>query len=73
VYGAHGWWRESFAAHPFGAVALAAVVLLVVLTVVSRVRRTPPPDVDKMARNPVVLGIGAVWLVWAAVRLVAQI
>ena len=73
VYASHGWWSESFAAHPFGMVALAALVLLVVLAVVARVRRTAPPDLDRMAKHPVVVGIGAGWLVFALVRLASHL
>lgn len=70
VYAAHGWWRESFASNPFGLVVVAAVVLLAVVVVARRVRRTAPPNIDKALRHPVALAIGAVWLVYAAVRLV---
>src|SRR5690606_26423686 len=40
VYAAHGWWRESFLAHPFGLVLLLGVIALVVVVVRARVRRT---------------------------------
>lgn len=69
VYAAHGWWRESFAANPFGLVVVAALLALAVAVVVKRVRRTPPPQLDKLLRHPVAIGIGAVWLVYAVVRL----
>lgn len=73
VYAAHGWWRESFASHPFGLLALVAVVALVVTVVVRRVRRTPPPDIDRALKHPVFLGIAAVWLTWALVRLATSL
>lgn len=69
VYAAHGWWRESFAANAFGMVVVAALVALAVLVVVRRVRRTSPPDLDTFLKHPVAIGIGAVWLVYAVVRL----
>jgi len=69
VYAAHGWWRESFAANPFGLVVVAAILALAVTVVVKRVRRTPPPQLDKLLRHPLAIGIGAVWLVYAIVRL----
>ncbi|KAA1426770.1 DUF2752 domain-containing protein [Nocardioides antri] len=69
VYAAHGWWRESLAANAFGMLLLAAVLALAVVVVVRRVRRTPPPEIDRVLRHPVTLAIGAVWLVYAIVRL----
>jgi hypothetical protein len=69
VYAAHGWWRESFASNPFGLVVVAAVVLLAVVVIARRVRRTAPPNIDKALLHPVALAIGAVWLVYAVVRL----
>ena len=69
VYAAHGWWRESFAANAFGLLVALAVVAFAVTVVVRRVRRQSPPVLDRALRHPVVLGIGAVWLVYAAVRL----
>jgi hypothetical protein len=73
VYAAHGWWRESFASNPFGLVVVAAVVLLAVVVVARRVRRTPPPNIDKALRHPVAIAIGAVWLVYAVVRLATEL
>jgi hypothetical protein len=69
VYLAHGWWRESLAAHPFGIVAVVAAAALVVAVVVALVRRTPPPDLDALVRRPWVLAVVAAWLAFAAVRL----
>ncbi len=73
VYGAHGWWPESFSANPFGLVALAAVVTFVVLVVVRRARRLPPPSLDKMLRHPVAIGLGAIWLGYGLIRLALAI
>ncbi|MDZ5619344.1 DUF2752 domain-containing protein [Nocardioides bizhenqiangii] len=69
VYAAHGWWQESFAANAFGLVVVAAVLALAVVVIVRRVRRTPPPSIDRLLKHPVALGIGAVWLGYALVRL----
>ena len=73
VYAAHGWWRESFASNPFGLVVVAAVVLLAVVVVARRVRRTPPPSIDQALRHPVAIAVGAVWLVYAVVRLATEL
>lgn len=69
VYLAHGWWREAFAAHLFGAVAALAAVALVAGVVVALVRRRPPPDLDAFVRRPWVVGLAVAWLVYAGVRL----
>lgn len=72
VYLAHGWWRESLAAHPFGVVAVAAALALVVavaLAVASR-GRTALPDLDAVVRRPWVRAVLAAWLVFSLVRLV---
>ena len=74
VYAAHGWWKESFLAHPFGLVAAAAVITMIVLTVRARVfRKAAPRGLDSLVRNPLVIGFVALWLGWAAVRLVLAI
>lgn len=73
VYAAHGWWRESFAANAFGLVLMAAVVLLAAVVVVRRVRRRPPPVLDKALRHPLALGVGALWLAYALVRLTSAL
>ncbi len=69
VYGAHGWWRESFLAHPFGAVAIAIVLGLAVAAVVARVRGGSPPDLDRLVKNPLAIGVIGTWLVFGVVRL----
>lgn len=73
VYAAHGWWEQSFASHPFGMLLVAAVLVLAVVVVVRRARRTPPPDLDRVLRHPLALGVLAVWLVYALVRLVGAV
>ena len=69
VYAAHGWWEESIASHAFGLVVVAAVLALAVVVVARRVRRARPPSLDKVLKHPVAIAIGAVWLVYAVVRL----
>ena len=70
VYAAHGWWQESFASNAFGLLLVAAVLVLAVVVVTRRVRRTRPPNLDQLLKHPVALGIGAIWLVYGIVRLV---
>lgn len=69
VYLAHGWWREAFSAHLFGAVAALAAIALVTAVVVALVRRRPPPDLDALVRRPWVAGLAVAWLVYAGTRL----
>ncbi len=69
VYLAHGWWRESFLAHPFGWVAVVAVLVLAGFVVRARLRRTPPPDLDRIVRHPVTVAVIGAWLGFAVVRL----
>ena len=70
VYLAHGQWGDSFAAHPFGVVAVLAALTLVVVVTVALVRRGPLPDLDQLVRTPWVATVVAAWLVFGAVRLV---
>ena len=69
VYLVHGWWRESFLAHPFGALALVGVLVLAGFVVRARVRGTPAPDLDRIVKHPVAIGVLALWLGFALVRL----
>lgn len=69
VYLAHGWWRESLAAHPFGVVAVVAAVLLVGGVLVALLRRAPLPDLDAVVRRPWVLAVVGAWLAFAVARL----
>lgn len=73
VYAAHGWWRESFLAHPFGLVAVLALLVLAGLVVRARLRRTSPPDLDRLVKHPAVIAVVAAWLAFSAVRLVLAI
>jgi hypothetical protein len=73
VYAAHGWWEQSFASHAFGVLLLVAVAALASVVVARRVRRASPPDLDTLVKHPVALGVGAVWLVYAVVRLATAI
>jgi len=69
VYAAHGWWQESFASNAFGMLLVVAVLVLAVVVVARRVRRTQPPNLDQLLKHPVALGIGTIWLVYGIVRL----
>lgn len=73
VYASHGWWRESFAAHPFGIVVMAAILAFAAAVVVRRIRHAAPPQVDRVLRHPLVLGFSAVWITFAVIRLVQAI
>ncbi len=73
VYLAHGWWRESFLSHPFGALAVAVVLALAVAVVVARARGVAPPDIDRIAKHPVAIGLFATWMGFAVVRLVVAL
>ncbi|MEZ0577543.1 DUF2752 domain-containing protein [Nocardioides sp. MH1] len=73
VYAAHGWWRESFASHPFGLVLVAGILALAVTVARRRARHEAPPELDRLLKHPVVLAIGAIWLTFGAVRLVLAI
>jgi hypothetical protein len=70
VYLAHGRWTDSVTAHPFGVVAAALVVALIVTVVRSRARRDDPPELDVVVRRGWFLAIAGAWLTFAAVRLV---
>ena len=70
VYAAHGRWGDSVAANPFGLVAAALVLALVVVVARAWWRRAPVPDLDDLARRPWVLGLVGVWVAYAVVRLV---
>lgn len=69
VYLVHGWWRESFLAHPFGPLAVALVVVLAVVTVRARVRRTAAPSLDRIAKHPAGIAVAVAWLGFAVVRM----
>ncbi|MBM7517572.1 DUF2752 domain-containing protein [Nocardioides nitrophenolicus] len=70
TYLTHGWWQDSLQAHPFGPLLALVAVLLAVAVVRARVRRTPPPSLDRLVRHPVSVAVIVVWLGWAVVRAV---
>ena len=70
VYLAHGQVRDALAAHPFGAVAALAALVLVGAVVLASVRGTPLPDLDAVVRRPWVRVVVGAWLAFASVRLV---
>jgi len=69
VYLAHGQWRDSFLANPFGMVMVALLVALVIAVVTARVRRSAAPDLDRLVRRRWLQVLLGAWLVFAAVRL----
>lgn len=69
VYGVHGQWGDSFASHPFGLPLLVAVLVLAVVALTRRVRRDPPPSIDRIVGHPVTKIVIGAWLVFSAVRL----
>ncbi|MFT4126645.1 MAG: DUF2752 domain-containing protein [Gordonia sp. (in: high G+C Gram-positive bacteria)] len=73
VYAMHGDWSQSFAAHPFGAPLLGAVLVLIVAVGYRRVTRRPPVDLTRLVWNRATKIIVAAWLAWAAVRLILAI
>jgi hypothetical protein len=69
VYLAHGQWRDSLVANPFGVVLAALLVALAVAVVAARVRRVPPPDLDHLVRRRWLQVLVGGWLAFASVRL----
>ncbi|WGX96834.1 DUF2752 domain-containing protein [Nocardioides sp. L-11A] len=70
VYLTHGWWRDSFLAHPFGPLFAAVIIGLAVAAVRARVRRSGPPSLDRLVRHPVAVAVLVAWLGFALVRAV---
>ena len=73
VYLAHGQWRDSFLANPFGIVLVALLVALVAAVVVARARRTSAPDLDGLLRRPWLRALLGAWLLFALARLVVAL
>ena len=73
VYLAHGQWRDSFLAHPFGVVLIALLVALVVVVATARVRRSAAPDLDRLVRRRWLLALLGAFLAFAAVRLLVAL
>ncbi len=69
VYLMHGDVHASLWSNPFGPVAIAAVLILAVTSVRARLRREPPPDLDRLARQPWVVAVFALWMAFGAVRI----
>ncbi len=70
VYLAHGRWTDSIVANPFGLVAAALVVALIVAVVRARARGDDPPELDVVVRRRWFLATVGVWVAFAAGRLV---
>ncbi len=69
VYLTHGQYADSLAANPFGWLLVVVALALAVAVVTARVRRRTAPDLDRLARHPLTLGVLAVWIGFAAVRI----
>jgi hypothetical protein len=70
VYLAHGRWAESVTAHPFGVIAAALVVALIVTVIRARTRGVDPPALGVVVRRRWFLAIVGAWLTFAAGRLI---
>lgn len=70
TYLVHGWWSEAFAAHLFGPLLAAFVLVLAVVVLRARVRRTAAPSFDRIVKHPLAVAVVVAWLGWAVVRLV---
>ncbi|GAA1506214.1 DUF2752 domain-containing protein [Nocardioides humi] len=68
VYLTHGWWRDSFLAHPFGPLLALVVLALGVAVVRARLRGGVPPSLDRLVRNPLAVVVLVAWLGFALVR-----
>ena len=73
VHLAHGQWRDSFVANPFGVVLVALLVALVAAVVIARVRRTRAPDLDELIRRPWLRAVVGAWLIFALARLLVEL
>lgn len=73
VYLTHGRLGDGFSANPFGAVAIALVLALVVASVRARLTDRPAPDLDDAVTRPWFLALLAGWLAFAVVRLALAI
>ena len=73
VYLAHGRWTDSVIAHPFGVVAAALVVALIVTVVRARARGDDPPELDVVVRRRWFLAIVGAWVAFAVGRLLFAI
>jgi hypothetical protein len=73
VYLAHGRWADSVAANPFGVVAAALVVALIVTVLRSRARRDEPLELDVVVRRRWFRAIVGAWLTFAAARLMLAV
>ena len=70
VYVMHGDLGASVASNWFGPLLILAVLVLAVIAVRSRLAGRRPADLDRLARNRVVLGFFGLFLAYGAVRLV---
>ncbi len=71
VFLAHGRVGDALSANPFVLVTLPAAVALVLVVLVSVVRRRPLADLARVVRLPATTTVVAGWLAFALVRLLA--
>lgn len=71
VFLLHGRAGDALSANPFVLVTLPAAIALLLAVVWALVRRRPAPDLGPVARSSAVRVVLAVWVAFAAVRLLA--
>jgi hypothetical protein len=70
VYLVHGDVHAAVWANPFGLISVAAALALAVMSVVARVRRRPPLDLERLVRQPWVIALFLAWVGFGLVRIV---
>ena len=73
VYLVHGQWQDSWSSNPFGLVLFAIAVGYVLMVGSALVRRRPLPDAGRFLRSRSMYVLGAVWVVFGAARLIAEL
>jgi hypothetical protein len=68
----HGDLAGAVAHHAFGPVLVVGLVALVVLVVRARLDARPAPEMERLARTPLVLTVGAVWAVYGVARMLTS-
>jgi hypothetical protein len=69
VYLVHGDVHAALWANPFGPVTIAAVLALAGVSLAARVRRRPPPDLERLAQRPWAIALFLVWVAFGLVRI----
>lgn len=70
VYLMHGDLGSALASNWFGPVLIVAVIALTVVALRARISRRRPVDMDKLVKNPIVLGLFGLFLAYGTVRLI---